>query len=399
MENSRIYLSFFLYKSRRNKNGTPVYLKISLPNESGQLHTGVTIDEKQWNSQKYQVRENKPEHKELNKQLSIFKSKVLAVCNEYQDKDLPVSIEAIKQRINRHNDGEVRTLLEAFKLHNEQLRLKLGVESTKATVTKYESLYKKVGRYIEHQYKRKDIFLKELDHRFVVNFEIFLKTVDKISHNPTIKYIQFLKKITNMSVAHGWITFNPFRNFKCSLKDTNRGFLTANELFLLQNKEIQNKRLSAIRDIFVFSCYTGLAYADVKTLTQNGIVKGVDGNNWINSSRKKTGIRISVPILNQAQCILGKYIPDKHGRLLPVLSNQKVNAYLKEIGDICGTEKNLTFHLARHTFATTVTLSNGVPIETVSKMLGHTNLKTTQIYAKVVDTKISNDMQVLQSKL
>lgn len=242
----------------------------------------------------------------------MFKSKVLAICNECQNKDLSVSIEIIKQRINESNIGNVRTLMEAFKLHNDQLRQKLGIESTKATVTKYESLYKKVARYIEQQYKRKDIFLKELDHRFVVNFEIFLKTVDRITHNPAIKYIQFSKKITNMSIAHGWITTNPFKNFKCSLKDTDRGFLSADELYLLLNKDIPNRRLSAVRDIFLFSCYTGLAYADVKTLTQNGIVKGVDGNSWINSSMKKTGIRISVPLLMQAQLILSKYPPDKN---------------------------------------------------------------------------------------
>ncbi|HEY8959239.1 site-specific integrase, partial [Chitinophaga sp.] len=260
MENSRIYLSFFLYKSRKNKNGTPVYLKITLPNETGQLHTGITVDEKHWNQQKHHLRENRPEHKELNKQLSLFKSNVLATFNDCLEKDIPASIDIIKQRINGDNNGDVRTLLEAFRLHNNQLRQKLGVESTKATVTKYESLLKKVTRYIEYQYKRKDVFLKELDHRFVVNFEIFLKTVDLISHNPAIKYIQFLKKITNMSVAHGWLDKNPFLNFKCSLKDIDRGFLNDDELSKLQRKEIPNRRLSAVRDIFLFACYTGLAY-------------------------------------------------------------------------------------------------------------------------------------------
>ena len=154
-----------------------------------------------------------------------------------------------------------------------------------------------------------------------------------------------------------------------------------------------------MRDIFLFSCYTGLAYADVASLTTDSIIRGVDGKLWINSSRKKTGVRITVPLLHQSQLILDKYVPDEKNRLLPVISNQKLNAYLKEIADICKITKKLTFHLARHTFATTVTLSNGVPIETVSKMLGHTNLKTTQIYAKVVDTKISHDMLMLQEKL
>jgi len=393
-----IRLSFFLYKSRRGKKGTPVYLRIFLPTGEGQIHTGITVIEKYWNDQKNTIRESCPEHRELNKQLQQLKNKVLAVFNDCTEKDIPVSIDLIKTRI-KGDTGEVRTLIEALQVHNDELKKKLGIETSKATVTKYETLRKKVTQFIHHQYKRKDIFLKELDHRFIVNFETYLKTVDSISHNPVVSYIQLLKKIMNMSVTFGWLQLNPFRSFKCTKKETARGFLSLDEIHALRDKEIVNRRLATVRDIFLFSCYTGLAYADVASLTTDSIIRGVDGKQWINSSRKKTGIRITVPLLHQAQLLLDKYVPDERNRLLPVISNQKLNAYLKEIADICQITKKLTFHLARHTFATTVTLSNGVPIETVSKMLGHTNLKTTQIYAKVVDTKISHDMMLLQEKL
>lgn len=398
MEHNKIRLSFFLYKSRKSSKGlAPVYLKVSLQGEQGQFYAGVSIEEKYWDQKKYLVRGNKPEHHEYNRQLSAIKSKVLGIFNSYQEKDLPLSIEAIRSHLNGEN-REVKTILQAFDYHQHLLDSSPDTEVSKATRTKYRTLKSKVSSYIAHKYSRSDFFLKELDHQFVVGFELYLKSVEGITHNPAIKYIQFLKKITNMSVSHGWITSNPFRNFKCSIKDVDRGFLTMDELNKIREKQIENKRISAVKDIFVFSCYTGLAYADVKKLTQQDIITGVDGNKWVNSYRTKTRVRISVPILPQAEEILNRYPLDTRGRLLPVLSNQKMNAYLKEVGDICGVKKRLTFHLARHTFATTVTLSNGVPIETVSKMLGHTNLKTTQIYAKVVDTKISQDMQKLREK-
>jgi site-specific recombinase XerD len=399
MENNRIRLSFFLYKSRTNNRGlAPVYLRISLPSERGQIYTGVSIHEKHWDQRKYLIKGNKPEHAELNKTLATFRTKVLNIFNSYLDRDIPISIEAIKSQLDGDKDG-VKTLLQAFSYHSVLLAKRPKNEVSKATITKYRTLQTKVERYISREYGRNDIFLKELDHQFVVGLEIYLKSVEEITHNPAIKYIQFLKKITNMAVSHSWISRNPFQNFKCSLKEVERGYLTMDEVNRLRNKEIGNKRLAAIRDIFLFSCFTGLAYADVKNLTKQCIITGADGNLWICSQRVKTTTRISVPILPAAGEILERHHNKQSKQLLPILSNQKMNAYLKEIGDICLISKKLTFHLARHTFATTITLSNGVPIETVSKMLGHTNLKTTQIYAKVVDTKISEDMAIVRIKL
>lgn len=213
---------------------------------------------------------------------------------------------------------------------------------------------------------------------------------------------RILKKIVNSCLAHDWISKNPFANYKSKAKPVERIYLTQDELNAIDQKQFTIERLAQVKDIFLFCCYTGLAYADVKKLKREEIGLGVDGETWIFTKRKKAATSSRIPLLGKAIEILDKYKHHPHceveDTLLPVLSDQKMNAYLKEIADVCGITKTLTFHIARHTFATSVTLSNGVPIETVSKMLGHTNLKTTQHYAKILDTKVSKDMSVLKKK-
>jgi integrase len=212
--------------------------------------------------------------------------------------------------------------------------------------------------------------------------------------------MQFFKRIIIIAKNNGWIYTDPFANYKIRIARVDRGYLTQEQLDGIIGKNFALKRLELVRDIFVFSCYTGLAYIDVKNLRQKHIRTSFDGNLWVMTKRQKTDVQSNIPLLDVAKQILEKYkgtLPDE--KVLPILSNQKMNAYLKEIGDLCGIEQNLTFHLARHTFGTTVTLAKGVPIETVSKMLGHTNIKTTQIYARITNSKIGNDMAVLAGKL
>ena len=229
------------------------------------------------------------------------------------------------------------------------------------------------------------------------------KTIRKCNHNSTQKYIRNFRKIINNAIKNDWLDKDPFKAYRVKLKDTKRVFLTKEELTALEEEQFAIDRLDQVRDVFVFCCYTGLSYVDVEKLTPKGIVKGHDGEYWINVDRTKTGSPSSVPILPKAFKIIEKYKNDPRmingGRLLPVISNQRINAYLKELASLTGIEKKLTFHAARHTFATTVTLSNGIPIETVSAMLGHKNFRTTQIYAKVVQEKISRDMRKLREKL
>lgn len=218
-----------------------------------------------------------------------------------------------------------------------------------------------------------------------------------------MKYLTNFKKIVMICVKNGWLARDPFSNFQMSRKAVNRVALTEAELNRIAEKDFGNDRLNQVRDVFLFCCFTGLAYIDVYKLNRKDIIDGIDNEKWLVIERQKTESQSRIPLLPVALEILDRYADHPHceakGKLLPVSSNQKTNAYLKEIADLCRIEKYLTFHLARHTFATTVTLTNGVPIESVSKMLGHSSIKTTQIYAKIVDRKISDDMKVLKAKL
>lgn len=279
---------------------------------------------------------------------------------------------------------------------------RIGVDVVKSTLVKYKTVLYKLRTFLYKKLNRKDIHLKELNLKFVIDFENYLKVDCSISHNTCMKYIRDLKKVLNMAVDNEWLDKNPFSRFKCSYKKVVREILTDNELSLLSEKEFSIQRLEEVRDIFLFCCYTGYAFVDVEKLSQNDVAIGIDGGKWIFTNRKKTGTSSNVPLLPPAQEIIEKYTNhpacNEKGKLLPVKSNQKMNAYLKEVADLCGISKKLTMHIARHTFAITITLSNGVPIETVSKLLGHTKLATTQIYAKVLEHKVSADMSVLKQK-
>jgi site-specific recombinase XerD len=291
------------------------------------------------------------------------------------------------------------TVLELFKRHNEDVEKLVGISKTKATLQKYEIAQKRLTDFIKVQYNTSDISLKDINHMFLSDFEIYLMASCNCGANTTAKFMQRFRTIILMAKNNGLIHTDPFANYKIRFKKVDRGYLTQEQIEALMQKTFITKRLEQVRDIFVFSCFTGLAYIDVKNLRETNIRTSFDGGIWIMGKREKTDVNFNVPLLDIPKQILEKYqgtLPNN--MVLPVPSNQKMNAYLKEIGDLCGIEKELTFHLARHTFAT-LTLSKGVSIESVSKMLGHTNIKTTQIYAKITDAKIGNDMAAFAEKL
>lgn len=279
----------------------------------------------------------------------------------------------------------------------------IGKEYAESTLKKFKTTLKQTRIFIQWKYAQDDIAIRDLNYEFIADFTYWLKTTRNCNQNSVIKYVKNIKKIVLDCIKKGWLQRDPFIGFKLARKEVIIVPLSQEDLTALQEKEFHIARLKLVRDIFLFSCYTGLAYVDVCNLRHEQIVKGFDGEQWIMTCRKKTEAPTRVPLLPQALRILEAY---KHhprcadGRyVLPVLTNQKMNAYLKEIADLCSITKRLTFHIARHTFATTVTLGNGVPIETVSKMLGHKTLKQTQHYAKVMDIEISQDMQMLRGKL
>lgn len=297
-------------------------------------------------------------------------------------------------------NAQSRKLLEIFREHNIEMESLIGNGFSDNTLRTFKRSLKHMTEFLELKYGLEDISIRKVDQQFIKNYDTFLRAKHhKCTPISADKYVKHLKKIILLSLGNRWIAENPFQHYKSTAKPTSRTFLTKAELCVIMNKEFAVERLTQVRDIFIFCCFTGLAYIDVEKLKPTEIGIGDDGMRWIFTSRHKTNTPVYLSLLPEAEFILDQY---KHhpfcvakATVLPVFTNQRMNSYLKEIADLCGIKKRLTFHMARHTFATAITLSNGVPIETVSKMLGHTTIKTTQHYAKVLNSKTSFDMAAL----
>ena len=394
---------FYPKRNDVNKEGkVPVYMRITLNGKRSELSIQHKVEIEHWNTGAGKAKGNTQEAKNLNRLMDIIKNKVYTHYRELVEKNKVISAKSLKNAYLGIEERNI-TLIEIFRNHNEQVRELVGQEYAFNTLKRYQTAFRHIKKFLKYQYNLDDISLKLINHEFITGFEFYLKSKRGCNHNSTTKYIKNFKKIIRIGLANNWIDKDPFLNYKVRLKEVEREFLSEEEVHRMLNKRLHILRLEQVRDIFIFCCYTGLSYADVKKMTKNDLVKGIDGEVWIKMNRTKTGTQTSIPLLPTALMILLKYKDSEEliikDVLLPVLSNQKMNAYLKEIAVLCEISKNLTFHLARHTFATTITLTNGVPIESVSKMLGHKSLKTTQHYAKILDRKVSDDMSILRSKL
>lgn len=380
----------------------PVYLRITLDGNVVELCTSRKCEPKRWDRKAEGMSGKSEDAKEFNHHLNAFRLKVFEARLSLVEKGKDVTPGALKDLLTGKQETS-KTVLQVFKQHNEQMAALVGNDFAAGTLERYETALRHVQSFIRLQYGAEDLDIRKLDFEFISEYEFWLKSVRKCGHNSAIKYIANFRKIINKCVRSGWLAKDPFLGYKMTKREVHREALTASELQALMHKELAIPRLSLVRDIFVFCCYTGLAYADVKKLKRSEIGIGVDGERWIFTSRQKTETPSRIPLLPTTLLLIKRYSDHpqccQNGLLLPVLSNQKMNSYLKEIADVCGITKNFTCHIARHTFATTVTLSNGVPIETVARMLGHKNLRTTQHYAKILDGKVSDDMALLRRKL
>ena len=269
----------------------------------------------------------------------------------------------------------------------------------KATYDKYEITFQRVKEFMKSRYNIPDIPLRDIKNIFVVDFENFLIQRYDYGKNTRAKFLQRFHSVLLIAKRNNWIRNDPFSNFVIGSQKVNRGYLTQAEVDAIWNKELNVTRLEKVRDAFIFACYTGLAYIDVCHLKQHNIVT-INGERWIQTRRQKTDTLVEVPLLKIPELIIEKYRGRVPGNaLIPISTNQKVNAYLKEIADLCAIQKNLSYHLARHTFATTITLSKGVSMESVSKMLGHTKITTTQIYARILNSKVKEEMKLVETAL
>lgn len=403
--NQKFNLLVWLNKQKAKEGKLPIYFRLSVDGKKSTIATKHFIEPRHWDSKQNRVKTNAPNSHYLNTFISRTKNELNQYFLESAGAGKIITVNELKQRyLGVEEIKTYKTICDAFTYHNRKMSESVEVgKVTRKTLLRYQSTQRKLVAFMKREYKMEDKALKDLRLSFITEFDHYLLTVEKLQSNTAHKIIKIVKKIMNQAVALDWIPSNPFNQFKCSYKNPERIVLTQSELDVLINKKIAIPRIAEVRDVFIFQCYTGFAYTDIFSFKRNAVSIGIDGEYWLTTFRQKTGTKENVPLLPIALDIIKKYqnhtVCIVENKLLPINSNQRYNAYLKELADICGITKKITTHIARHTFATTVTLSNGVPIETVSRMLGHTKLATTQIYAKVLDHKVSSDMMQLREKL
>lgn len=389
----------WLYKSKVNARGlAPIYLRITKGNQRTELSTGFYCRPADWNTVTHSVKLVASHAKEINDNIYVLLTKIHMLYNELLRSGTTFHISVLKNTLLGKNQKQA-TLMEAIHYHNELVRKGIGRNYALGTYKAYVWFRDKVKSFLKYQYDRTDILLNELNHKFMTEFEHYLYHILNNKVNTVQKNITQLKKIINLCLDLDWLDKMPFKRISKKPYTPQRDFLNKEELEVLQRLDISNKRLQTIRDKFIFQCYTGIAFIDLNKLTADEVVKGIDGEDWIIINRQKTKTRATIPLLPVARDLICQYKDPKRTTLFPTCSNQKFNQYLKELIKLCNIKKRVSTHTGRRTFATTVTLSNGVPIETVSRMLGHSDLKTTAIYAKVVDRKVSDDMSSLRKRL
>tara|TARA_R110002073_G_scaffold159477_1_gene314781 strand:+ start:12517 stop:13737 length:1221 start_codon:yes stop_codon:yes gene_type:complete len=395
---------FWVYGKRAVNNKANIYIRITLNGKRVNISLKKKIDISSWDEKLQRSIGTNKDSCNLNLYLNEVQSKIYRIYEDFKREEIPFTSQMVKAKF-LGEDKKYFSFQELIDYYNEKMQHKLH----KNTVGQYKTSQRYMLEFILKEYKLADIPLSNLEYSFVIGFEDFLRSYipksgqSKIGNNTAMKHIKRLRRMVTLAYRMKWIDRDPFINFKVKIEKTQRGFLTDFELRSIEDLTLSIERLIVVRDLFVFSCYTGISYIDISQLKEDNIVIGIDGNPWIMAERSKTGTPFKIPLLPKASELIDKYKSNYRTidspNLLPKLSNQKLNSYLKEIADLCGIKKNLTFHMARHTFATTVTLSNGVPLATVSKLLGHTKLSTTQIYARVVERKVSDDMNLLRQKI
>lgn len=400
---NKIAILFYAKSSRALNSGLlPIYLRITVDGVRIEVITSKYVEKSKWSVEGGKMKGSSEEARTINSYLDVLKNKVYETEKSMINNNQEIFATSFKNKFLGVEEKQ-RMLIPTFQEHNKRMKALIGKEYALNTHKRYETSLEHLRCFIKHTYTLNDIPIKNINLAFVNDFDFYLRSVRNCNNNSTIKYVRNFGKIIKSCYANEWIERDPFLNYKGKVKEVEKEFLSKEEISTIYQKEFSTIRLNQVKDVFIFCCFTGLAYIDVFQLKQSNVEIGIDGQRWIFTHRQKTESPSRIPLLQIPEELIQKYANHpqciNEDRLLPVLSNQKMNSYLKEIADVCGIKKELTFHIARHTFATTVTLTNGVPIETVSKMLGHKSLRTTQHYAKILDKKVSDDMELLKSKL
>lgn len=378
-------------------------LRINLNGDRLALQVQRFIKPEDWDQNRYVMKGRTEAARVFNNYLEAVRLKAHKKYNELLSYTDDVTPQMLRDAILGVNTAKTRQIIDIWEGHVSDLKKLIGKENSYATYQKYNTAKNHFQSFLQKKYQLNDVSIKAVDYQMIQQYSIYLKTEKGCSFNTATKFLQNLKTITSISIRSGWLVKDPFNGISLTLKEVDRPYLTFEELERLIEFNSVFDRLNRVRDFFVFSCYTGLAYIDVKKLKKAEIEGNDEMGFWIRTRRQKTGGRANIPLLDIPMSIIRNYCQleflDADDSILPILSNQKMNAYLKELADLCNIQKQLSYHVARHTFATTVTMMNGVPIETVSKMLGHKNIHSTQHYARIVDKKVGDDMKLLAAKL
>lgn len=390
---AKITLHFYTRSKKASSTGKlPIYVRLTVNGERLEFSSKKFIDKAKWSPELAKMKGSTEEARSINSYLDMMRSKVLSTEMDLMHKEEEISIENFQAILLGTNRTD-RMLIPIFQDHNNKMKELLGKKYTHGTLQRFQVTLNHIENFLFWKYQISDIRIDKIDHAMIMELEFYLRSVKNCANNTAVKYIRNFRKIINICLNNDWLDKDPFSKYDGKVYEIDKEFLTEEEIQKIYAKRFVNTRLEQVRDVFIFCCFTGLAYIDVQQLRKDHLGIGIDGQKWIFKNRQETDVRSKIPLLPIAEELVQKYAEHpkcvNEDRILPVLSNQKMNSYLKEIGDVCGIQKEITFHMARHSFATSITLTNGVPIESVSKMLGHKSLRTTQHYAKVLDKRVS----------
>ena len=403
MKRTTFKICFYIQKTRVAKDGqVPILLRVTINGLRAVTSVNLKVNPQSWNAVAGKSIANTRLDDELNARLDTIRLRVMQIYREMElDREPITAQKVIGKYLGRDSKPDIM-LLDIFREHNDRCHKLAGNGMAPATVERYETSLKHTAAFIEHAYNKKDTPVADVDHKFITDYEFYLRTERKCNHNTATKYLKNFKKIIRIALANDYISRYPFANIRFKLEEVERDFLEDHEIKAIMEKPITIERLAQVRDAFVFSCMSGLAFSDLKGLKQEHLAKDNNGDLWIRKARQKTKNMCNIPLLDVSQRIMERY---KHhpecirkGTILPVPCNQKLNAYLKELADICGITKAISSHTGRHSYATSVCLANGVSIENVAKMLGHSDTKMTRHYARVLDKSIMRDMEQINGK-
>jgi integrase len=396
-------LLFYLKKPKGYKKGpVPIYVRITVDGDEKEMSTKRSWEPSRWGVKANRALGTKEDARALNDYLNVLQNKAYGARQDMIERGQVITAIGIRDILSGAKQRNWQ-LLVLFKSHNDDMEAMIGKGVAKGTWTTFNTSYKHVAAFLKSEYQVEDINILSLDLEFIKKLYHWFRTIKKCNHNSTLKNIANMKKIVLACVDNGWLISDPFAKFESTRDETETVYLTKEEIQAIVGKELNNQRLCRVRDVFIFCCFTGLAFIDAKQLKRSEITIDSKGELRIYKGRQKTGTPAVIPLLPITKKILGKYKNDidciAKDMLLPVLSNQKYNAYLKELASICNIERELSSKMARNTFGTTVTLANNVPMESISKMMGHKSLRQTQHYAKVLAIKVSEDMELLKKRL